>query len=147
MKLPKIVMYGVIPIAATVVLVTIMANITPSASAKATQPPKPAQQAKIEIKPEMIVKVAPGHQVLACLTRDLLNEFVEHATKGEKTKAEALYNSGVCAALWENATYKVLSVDYGEAEVLNTQANGSDGVWALSDWLVPARDTAANQSR
>lgn len=139
MKPPKIVMYGIIPIAVTVAIVAIMANTSPGSNAKVPQPLKPAQSEKIEIKPEMIVKVAPGHQVLACLTHDLLNEFVEHATKGEKTKAEALYNSGVCTALWGNATYKVLSVDYGEAEVINTKANGSDGVWAISDWLVPAK--------
>jgi hypothetical protein len=114
-----------------------------SSSDEHTQKPsavtkQPIQQVE-QIHPETIIRFPSG--TIACMNRDSLADFVEHAMKGEKTKANAMdaVKGGDCIAVPPNKKMRVISVDYpgqdapvGLLEVVGEKNQSGIGAWVFS---------------
>jgi hypothetical protein len=110
----------------------------------ATPPVAAAPAAPVEVehplKPEMVIVFTKG--TIACVTRDDLQEIMEHGAKQEATKMQAMMveNGGPCLMLPPTKRVKIISVEYnnpdipdlGIVEFVGGDTTSINGAWALS---------------
>lgn len=109
---------------------------TPQASAP---PPSAAQ-----ISPETVITFRNG--TYACLTKDHLQELLNHGAMGEATKANAMIveNGGDCFFIQPTKKVRVISAEYntpdiGVLEIVGSKNQSASGVWALSIGAEPVK--------
>lgn len=95
------------------------------------QPDTPAVKAP---KAEDIISLH-AHAV-GCFSRDDFHEWVRHAVSGEKTKMQAMLDGLECMPLPTTEKYKVLQVDRGAMEIVNSTSDKTDGIWTFIESAV-----------
>ena len=108
----------------------------------ATPEPVAKQVNKVDqpLKPEMVVTFKDGN--LICATREGLEEFMSHALKGEKTKANSMTveNGGGCTMIPPGKKVRLISVEYNNSdsdiallEMVGAEVKtATEGAWGLS---------------
>lgn len=81
------------------------------------------------ISPEEIVKMRPNS--FACVSKDDLMEVVGHAIAHEVTKADAMFADFRCSPIPVTETYKVIHVESGIIEFVNTKSASAEGMWTI----------------
>lgn len=111
-----------------------------------TNQAKPSLPKVQQIPPETVVRFSQG--TYACLNQDDLRAIIEHAMKGEKTKANALDVSrgGGCVFVPPNKMVRVISTKYdndqaeiGLLEVIGETNQSGKGAWAFSIGAEPVK--------
>lgn len=102
--------------------------------------PEPVSKVDQSLKPEMIVTFKDGN--LICTTRDGLAQFMAHAVKGEKTKANSMSieNGGGCTMIPPGKRVRLISVEYNDPnsdiallEMIGAEVKtATEGAWGLS---------------
>ena len=93
-------------------------NTTPISESTIANPMQPEHQT-FQIKPESIVMFPKSN--IACLTKDALQQTLEHGLKGEATKMTSQFISSgnpdaECIMLDSNKRYKVISSEYNDPD-------------------------------
>jgi len=116
-------------------------SAVPESSPPQASAPAPSTE---QIRPETVIKFRNG--TYACLTREDLQEFMQHAAMGEETKANAMgvENGGDCFFLPPTKRVRVISAQYntpdiGILEIVGAKNQSANGAWALSIGAEPVK--------
>lgn len=90
-----------------------------------------------KFKPEMLVQ--PMNGAVACMTHDLLGQFALHASRGETTKAMAMFKAMQCIGFPPGQTYKVLSIEGHTIEFTHVNSTSSVGLWTFEEAMTRAK--------
>lgn len=94
------------------------------------------KQTPLEVHAEMTVLPTEGQHVI-CATPELLNEFFQHQSAGEKTKIAGMLQRDECQQMPSTGAFKVLSVKSGAVELVYAGSTGTEGVWAAKESVKP----------
>ncbi|WP_418122569.1 hypothetical protein [Variovorax sp. 160MFSha2.1] len=95
---------------------------------------------KKPLRPEMVVKLAPGVQ-MGCVSDAALTKALEHSVRGEKSKFAAMFSEFNCMQLPSDQKYRLLSVGVSRVEFTHvSNKTASDGMWAPIETFEPADD-------